>query len=74
MHRTPSSKFTFICNGLAKNTEVTVLLRTQKPEDVWVVDEAPVANLIRIHERSNPRRRRTISILDVDAVSILHKR
>jgi hypothetical protein len=39
-----------------------------------VVDEAPAANLIRIHERSNPRRRRTISILDVDAVSILHKR
>lgn len=72
MYRTPSSKFTFICNGLAQNTEVTVLLRTQKPEDVWVVDEAPAANLIRIHERSNPRR--TISILDVDTVSILHKR
>jgi hypothetical protein len=35
MYRTPSSKFTFICNGLAQNTEVTVLLRTQKPEDVW---------------------------------------
>ncbi|UVN13292.1 hypothetical protein FBPa10_0090 [Pseudomonas phage vB_PaeM_FBPa10] len=74
MYRTPSSKFTFICNSLAQNAEVTVLLRTQKPEDVWVVDEAPAANLIRIHERSNPRRRRTISILDVDAVSILHKR
>ncbi|APD20738.1 hypothetical protein [Pseudomonas phage PA5] len=36
--------------------------------------EAPSADLIRIHERSNPRRRRIISILDVDAVSILHKR
>ncbi len=32
MYRTPSSKFTFTCNGLAQNTEVTVLLRTQKPE------------------------------------------
>ncbi|ACE73803.1 hypothetical protein [Pseudomonas phage Poseidon] len=74
MYRTPSSKFTFICNGLAQNTEVTILLRTQKPEDVWVVHEATSADLIRIHERSNPRRRRTISILDVDAVSILHKR
>ncbi|XAO36771.1 hypothetical protein WP1_132 [Pseudomonas phage WP1] len=33
MYRTPSSKFTFTCNGLAQSTEVTVLLRTQKPED-----------------------------------------
>ena len=43
MYRTPSSKFTFICNGLAQNAEVTVLLRKQKPEDVWVVDKAPEA-------------------------------
>ncbi|XAO36772.1 hypothetical protein WP1_133 [Pseudomonas phage WP1] len=38
------------------------------------MDEAPSADLIRIHERSNKRRRRTIKIIDVDSVSILHKR